>query len=210
MGNEKSPYSPIYFPEIWNNSKYIKYTHNCYEYALDDLSLKEASVCKKNYNKWDNFDSIKKTCKRTNTFSQPGYYGKLGKNKKVTCENLKTRILADNSNNANNMECSKNNNKSSICLSNKNEKCAKNYYKIASVADEKNNYFHFYRQNIDGTWSHKPGSTPATNLDESNKLITNLENADMMVNDKMNYKICNYFCVASNKYMNTNSSSKVL
>ena len=47
----------------------------------------------------------------------------------------------------------------------------KNYYKIVSVADEKNNYFHFYRQNIDGTWSHKPGSTSATNLDESNKLF---------------------------------------
>ena len=58
--------------------------------------------------------------------------------------------------------------------------------------------------------SHKPGSTPVTNLDESNKLITNLEKADMKVNDKMNYKICNYFCVANNKYMNTNSSSKVL
>ena len=87
----KNPHSPIYFPEIWNNSKYIKYTHNCYEYALDDLSLKEAMNVK-NYNKWDNFDSIK-TCRRTNTFSQPGYYGKLGKNNKVTCENLKLEYL---------------------------------------------------------------------------------------------------------------------
>lgn len=196
MDKEISPYSPIYFPDIWNKSKYVKYTHNCYEYALDDLSLKEASICKKNYNKWNNTDSIKKTCRRTNTFSQPGYYAGLEKNNKVTCYNLKTKILADNP-------------EPIMYLSNKDEKCKNKYYKMASVADEKNNYFHFYRQNIDGTWSHKPGSTPATNLDESNKIISNLENADMKVNSKMNYKLCNYFCVANNKYLNTNSSSQI-
>ena len=73
MGTEKSPDSPIYFPDVWNNSKYIKYTHNCYEYALDDLSLKEPSVCKKNYNKFNNIDSIIKTCRQTNTTNNITY-----------------------------------------------------------------------------------------------------------------------------------------
>lgn len=191
MGNE---YAPIYFPEIWNNSKYIKYTHNCYEYALDDLSLKEANKCNQNYNQLDNVDSIKKTCRKTNTFSQPGYYAGFGKNNKVTCKNLKNRIMSDNP-------------EPIMYLSNKEDRCIYKYYKIASVADEENNYFHFYRENLDGSWSHKPGSTSATNLDENDDKINNLETANMKVNDNMNYKICNYFCVANNKHLITNSSS---
>ncbi|ATC63567.1 hypothetical protein CMV30_06140 [Nibricoccus aquaticus] len=38
--------------------------------------------------------------------------------------------------------------------------------------------FHWYRQDSDGRWSHKPGGTSATNLDNSGNLITNPETAD--------------------------------
>ena len=31
--------------------------------------------------------------------------------------------------------------------------------------------YHWYRQNPDGTWSHKPGNTPVTNLDYAETLI---------------------------------------
>ena len=34
---------------------------------------------------------------------------------------------------------------------------------------DRGNTFHFYRQNKDGTWSHKPGVLPVTNKDASGK-----------------------------------------
>jgi len=38
--------------------------------------------------------------------------------------------------------------------------------------------YHFYRQDDDGLWSHKPGGTPATDLDNSGELITDPDAAD--------------------------------
>ena len=38
--------------------------------------------------------------------------------------------------------------------------------------------FHWYRQDSDGRWSHKPGSTEARNYDQSGNLISNPETAD--------------------------------
>lgn len=38
-----------------------------------------------------------------------------------------------------------------------------------------NQDFHWYRLNSEGFWSHKPGSTPARNTDNSNRVITNPE-----------------------------------
>lgn len=51
--------------------------------------------------------------------------------------------------------------------------------------------FHWYQYNCDGTWSHKPGSTPATNLDNSGNPITDPRTAD-----RGPYTIfCGCFCV---------------
>lgn len=48
--------------------------------------------------------------------------------------------------------------------------------------------YHWYRQDNVGCWSHKPGSTPARNTDNSGKSIT-----DPRTCDRGNYKIfCNY------------------
>lgn len=38
--------------------------------------------------------------------------------------------------------------------------------------------FHWYRKDRDGKWSHKPGGTPATNLDNSGNIITDPRTAD--------------------------------
>jgi hypothetical protein len=38
--------------------------------------------------------------------------------------------------------------------------------------------FHWYRMNPDGLWSHKPGGTPITNLDNANKTIPDPRTAD--------------------------------
>lgn len=50
------------------------------------------------------------------------------------------------------------------------EQCDPGYYKVALVVDPDDDY-HWYRQNYDGTWSHKPGGTNVTNLDNSNNVI---------------------------------------
>ena len=42
--------------------------------------------------------------------------------------------------------------------------CDIGYYKVALVIAPNRDY-HWYRQNYDGTWSHKPGGTAVTNLD---------------------------------------------
>ncbi len=38
--------------------------------------------------------------------------------------------------------------------------------------------FHWYRKGRNGSWSHKPGSTAVTNLDNSGNFITDPRTAD--------------------------------
>lgn len=47
--------------------------------------------------------------------------------------------------------------------------------------------FHWYRQDSNGCWSHKPGSTPATNLDNGGNLIADPANCNLG-----NYNFCTY------------------
>ena len=59
----------------------------------------------------------------------------------------------------------------------KYEKCPEGYYKIALFLDRGEDY-HFYRQNSDGTWSHKPAKYPVTNLDFYDNVIYDPEKCD--------------------------------
>ena len=54
--------------------------------------------------------------------------------------------------------------------------------------------FHWYRQDNNGKWSHKPGSTAVRNVDESGQEITSPETA----NRGMYTSFCGYFCVDKN------------
>jgi len=64
--------------------------------------------------------------------------------------------------------------------------------KIAMVIWPDTDY-HWYRQDSDGYWTHKPGQTAATNLDNSGNIITNPETAD-----RGGYTIfCGYFLTCS-------------
>ena len=38
--------------------------------------------------------------------------------------------------------------------------------------------YHWYRKQTGGFWGHKPGGTPAKNVDNSNRVITNPATAD--------------------------------
>ena len=58
---------------------------------------------------------------------------------------------------------------------NKNQECPCDYYKVALFLDKtgKKKDYHFYKENKEGFWSHKPGKTKVSNLDASGKVITN-------------------------------------
>ena len=55
--------------------------------------------------------------------------------------------------------------------------------------------YHWYRQDSDGTWSHKYGKRPATNLDESTNIITDPTKADR--GDFTRF--CGYYSVCKDK-----------
>lgn len=74
--------------------------------------------------------------------------------------------------------------------------CIPGFYKVFMALDKENDY-HWYAQNNDGYWSHKPGLSEVTNLDASKKKIKNpqLANRDY---GYLNYKTgCFFACVNS-------------
>ena len=77
----------------------------------------------------------------------------------------------------------------------KDEMCSPGTYKVALAVYEETDY-HWYRQNPDGTWSHKRGQGKVTNLDASDNLIYDPEMCNR--NDgTYDYSIfCGYFQVS--------------
>lgn len=70
--------------------------------------------------------------------------------------------------------------------------CFFNQDKIAMVIAPDWDY-HWYRQDTNGMWSHKPGGTMATNLDNAGNPIANPETAA-----RGSYTVfCGYFCSCS-------------
>jgi len=119
---------------------------------------------------------------------QPGDKSNIDrvKNDEYTCDNFKTNIMSDYP---------------TIYDINNESNCICDYYKVALFLDdsEPNKDYHFYRQDKDLTWSHKPGNGKAINIDASDNIIYNpLESDRYFKNSKYknNYKNhCGYFCV---------------
>lgn len=80
-----------------------------------------------------------------------------------------------------------------------------NRYKIALVLSNKSKTFdyHFYRQDLNGMWSHKAGDNEISNIDASGNKINDPQKADRNYNktnsdddDNNDYNIfCGYFSV---------------
>jgi len=68
--------------------------------------------------------------------------------------------------------------------------CAGCTHKVALVVAPGDD-FHWYRLDNNGQWSHKPGSDPVRDVDESGNKITNPETADRGIYTSF----CGYFCV---------------
>ncbi len=177
-------YEIEYNPDLWNKKPNIKNSHNCYTYFLDNQINPVIQKCKKltEGNKSDKCGDLK---------PQPGDFymlvnnGSLDKkNRKYTCKDMTNKVLQDNQ---------------SIKKTTFNKKCPVGSYKGALVVDPGNTY-HFYRQNADGTWSHKPGVLDVTNIDASGNKIYFPHIADRNYKEGkssgINYTdFCNYFCI---------------
>ena len=203
LRNFLNGYEPEYQPINWSNP-YVEGSHNCYSYFLNRQvkTVKEKcnEICTTTHK--DNKNCPKDNSDCTDLKPQPGDFyliKKTGSDKEkertYKCPNMQKKILNDNP---------------SLIPSAFNVKCPNKYYKGAMVVDPDNTY-HFYRQNNKGTWDHKPGISPITNVDASGKeiYIPHFANRDYTGDknndDAINYThFCGYYCVPDNKYIHKN------
>jgi RHS repeat-associated protein len=153
------------------NREGIQNTNNCYSYAWD---LPENPEGKK---------PRKKPCK-----PQPGALYRCDDQTmdRSTCQKITSLAIRDGMKRAKNGECGP---------------CMRKVFLVMGHNREGTLDYHWYRQDADGMWSHKPGIDAATNLDASGNPISNPELADRD-NSKadpmkgVNYsRKCGYLCV---------------
>jgi hypothetical protein len=115
--------------------------------------------------------------------AQPGYYANYPpiNSSEYNCDAIYRRIKKDNP---------------SIYKTSFTKKCGKGYYKsFFALSLDRDTDYHFYRQDKNGFWSHKPGRTNATNIDASKNIIINPKSANRDYGH-LNYSTpCTYFCV---------------
>ena len=116
--------------------------------------------------------------KRTDTYAQPGRRSGDFPNP-MTCADVSAAAISDG-----------------IEAVRASGGCVGGQHKMALVVDPGVDY-HWYRNDILGNWSHKPGRTRATNLDNSGNTITNPETADRCGDSACYTDFCGYFCSCS-------------
>ena len=169
-----SGYEPDFNPDKYNKLKGIKESHNCFAYAFDHLQLPKTAKCTKD------------SCPIP--FHQPGRasgYPKWSKVKGKRCPDVIARLFGD---------------VKGLRMTTFEEKCPGKSSKIALVTDEDEDY-HFYRQDSNGYWSHKPGSTAVTHLDATDRPIYDPQLASRLYSESdLNYdKFCGYLCAPKSK-----------
>ena len=74
--------------------------------------------------------------------------------------------------------------------------CIPGFYKVFLALDPQNDY-HWWKQNSNQHWSHKPGSTDVVNVDSDGKKIKNPLIANRKYDSLNYYKPCFFACVYS-------------
>jgi hypothetical protein len=111
--------------------------------------------------------------KATDNFAQPGYAAGAEYNM-INCADVSAGAIADGL----------------VARPNRTPAAENCCHTVALVMWPDNDY-HWYRLDVNGMWSHKPGGTAATSLDNSNNPIMNPETAN-----RGNYTVfCGYFTV---------------
>jgi hypothetical protein len=80
--------------------------------------------------------------------------------------------------------------------------CDRGFHKIYAATSDTDhegfNDFHFWRQDSDGLWSHKPGSDYPLRVDGMNRIIHNPDFSNRTFGDRSYVTPCGFFCVESN------------
>ena len=190
----------------YNNNEIIKDIHNCYAFFMDLVNNENVLKCqtKIKYEKIKQNKNYIRPCNVCNMKPSPGkvsgYKPLYDSDENYSCHVITPRVLDDI--------------EGSYLVESNETPCKQGYTKGALVVAP-NLIYHFYRQNEDGTWSHKDGSLEATNLDASNNKITDPLKANRNYGPDPRYRIdkpdgthedpildysdfCNYFCLPNN------------
>lgn len=165
---------PVFKPMEYNGDQAIQYSHNCFAYAMNVRDPVKTKECRE-----------KNNCRfhvPGKTKNHPDFSGQLGK----TCGDVIGRTMAD---------------VPRAYLTNFPTRCEPGFSKIGVVVDEEND-LHYYRQDNNQWWSHKPGGRKVTNLDAAGARIWRPDLASRYYprespNDTgLNYNsFCSYMCV---------------
>lgn len=173
--------TPVFDPDAYNKYHGIQESHNCYAYAMG-------------------FRKLPKKCTPAScsvSYPQPGYksgYSEWNNVQGKRCPDILARILGD---------------APRAKLSTFEEKCPSGYRKIAVVADPDQDY-HLYRQDKDGYWSHKPGSTKVTRVDTTGRPIYDpqLATRDNKESNLYYNRFCSYLCIPTTNRLKRNIVTK--
>ena len=159
-----------------------------------DLSPLSGSEYKYEPEKWNDDDNIKvshncysyalgKIVKELQSKAQPGYssgFNHIDDNN-YSCKEFRKRLKKDSP---------------GSYLEKFDNSCLPGFYKVFLALDPGNDY-HWWRQNSDSYWSHKPGSTDVTDLDASGKKIKNPFLSNRKFVSRNYYKPCFFSCIYS-------------
>jgi hypothetical protein len=167
---------PAYEPAKWSKDPNIRRSHNCYSYSMNAMDGRRIEDCATHGGE---------SCEVS--YHQPGSRKKtnprLRRKSYAKCKSL-IKLIKDDIPQIKPVEY--------------HHRCPVGSSKIALVIDPSDDY-HFYRQDPDGYWSHKPGSQPVTRLDADNVQIINPATAERdytKVGKSLNYtNFCGLFCV---------------
>jgi hypothetical protein len=167
-------FEPNFAPDEYNTDKAIQHSHNCFAYAMNVKDMEKIKSCQEKQN--CHFHVPGKTK------GHPDFRGQMGK----TCGDVVARTMADVPRGY---------------LIDFPTKCKSGFSKIGIVVDEEND-LHYYRQDKNGLWSHKPGGRKVTNKDAAGSLIYAPHRAsryypkEFEQDNTLNYdSFCSYMCV---------------
>jgi len=187
----------------------IEGSHNCYSYFLNRQVKAVKEKCNEICNtKYKNVDKCINDSGCGDLKPQPGDFDLIKrtgsdktKERIYRCPEMEDKILKDNP---------------TVFPVEFNKQCPKGYYKGAMTIEPDSTY-HFYKQINDGTFYHKPGLNPVSNIDSpfegekgrpiyiphfANRDYTKDRNDD---DDGINYtSFCSYYCIPQNNIVHKN------
>ena len=191
MNSTKAPYI-LKISKIKKNEKLINIPKSLN--ALNEFSPKSGSEQEYNPDKWNLIDDIRinhncytyafgSIIKGLDSKAQPGYASGFNhiQNNNFNCKNFRKRLIKDSP---------------GSYLEKFDNACLPGFYKIFLAIDPQNDY-HWWKQDSNLYWSHKPGSSNVVNVDGSGNKIKNplLSNRDFK--HRNYYKPCFFSCIYS-------------